>query len=122
MFPLGFVLFVLLEVLQWRNHEISENIGVGIKLSKVFVDKNITQSIGLINCSLSIQINFSVRHLFDAGLVTFAHILSTSPLFASFAILSMVSKVKKKGCFGKNSAILKSFLNWRNLHFLYILK
>ena len=83
MFPLGFVLFVLLEVLQWRNHEISENIGVGIKLSKVLVDKNIqsTQPIGLINCSLSIQINFSVRHLFDAGLVTFAHILSTCPLF-----------------------------------------
>ena len=80
------------------------------------------QSIGLINCSLSIQINLSLRHLFDAGLVTLVHILSTSPLFVSFAIFRTVSKVKKKGYFSKSSAILKSFLNWRNLHFLYILK
>ena len=53
MFPLGFMLFVLLEVLQWRNHETSENIGIGIKQAKLFVDINIQsqQSIGLINCS-----------------------------------------------------------------------
>ena len=38
---------------------------------------------------------------FEACLVTLAHILSTSPLFVSFAIFRAVSKVKEKVCFGK---------------------
>ena len=41
MFSLGVMVFVLLEqVLQWRNQEISENIGIGIKQGKLFMDIN----------------------------------------------------------------------------------
>ena len=124
MFPLGFMLFVLLEMQQWRNHETSENICIGIKQAKFFVDMNIQsqQSISLINCHSQFRSTSAFTTFYDAGLVTLAHILSTSPLFVSFAIFRTGSKVKKGKCFGKSSVILKSFLNWRNLHFLYILK
>ena len=41
MFSLGVMVFVLLEqVLQWRNQETSENIGIGIKQVKLFMDIN----------------------------------------------------------------------------------
>ena len=40
-------------------------------------------------------------------LVTLAHIISTSPLFVSFAIFRMASKVKKKVCFGKKFCTFK---------------
>ena len=76
----------------------------------------------LLNMVKTFAIFLVPKPLYDAGLVTLAHILSTSPLFVSFTIFRTVSKVKKRECFGKSSAILKSFLNWRNLHFLYILK
>ena len=53
-------------------------------------------------------------------LATFVHILSTSPLLLSFAIFRTVSKLKKRGCFGKKFWNLKSFLN--RFRFLISLK
>ena len=47
---------------------------------------------------------------FDAGFATLAHILSTSPLFVSFAIFRTGSEVKKRMFLVIISAILKSFL------------
>ena len=35
MFPLGFMLFILLQVLQWINHETSENISDMFVLSNI---------------------------------------------------------------------------------------
>ena len=65
-------------------------------------------------------------NVFYAGLVTLPHIRSLLfplPLFVSFTIFRMPSEVNKKNMlFVRNFAILKSFLNRRDFHFLYILK
>ena len=57
---------------------------------------------------------------FDAYLVTFAHILSMSPLFVSFAIFKTVSKVKEKRCFGKRFCKFKILFEWE-IYIFYIL-
>ena len=56
-------------------------------------------------------------------LVTLARILSTFPLFVSFAIFRTVSKIKKKGCLVRISALSKFFLNsCKRFTFLMYLK
>ena len=80
--------------------------------TKLFVDINIQSKQSIIHHSQLIQISFSFRHLFWRILVTFAHMISTSPLFVSFAIFRTVSKVKEKECFGKKFCKFKILLEW----------
>ena len=82
-----------------RNRKTSENISIGIKQTKLFMDINIQSGQSIINCSQLIQVRFRLPFLMC--LVTFAHILLTSLLFVSCTIFRTVSKVKKKECFGK---------------------
>ena len=57
---------------------------------------------------------------FYACLVTFAHVLSTSPLFVSFTIFRTASKVKGKNVLIRSSKNLRSFLNGRFIFLIYL--
>ena len=82
---------------------------------------NIESKQSIINSVVDSQLRLAsaFANIFDARLVTFAHILSTSPLFVSFAILRTVSKVKEKGYFGKKFRKFKILLEWE-IYIYYI--
>ena len=78
------------------------------------MDLNIQSKQSIINSIVHSQFRLASAFatIFDACLVTFAHILATYPLFVSFAIFRTVSKVKEKGCFSKTFCKFKILFEW----------
>ena len=78
------------------------------------MDINIQSKQSIINSIVHSQFRLASAFatFFDACLVTFAHIISMSPLFVSFAIFRTVSKIKEKGCFRKKICKFKILFEW----------
>ena len=81
-FPISFLAFRTLGAGNATNKEIMKPVRTLVS-NRLNVDLTIQSKQSIINCSHSIQTNFSFATYFDVSIVTLAHIHSTFPLFPS---------------------------------------